>query len=81
MEETVRSIEVTMRRNMLKKKSTVISELKPISKNRKKWLIELDQIRESLTNRNTRVLPYQQLDLKDGRIAKDLREYKIVRYS
>ena len=74
MEETVRSIEVTLRRNMLKKKSTAITELKPISKNKKKWLVELDQVRESLTNRNTELLPYQRLDLNNGNFSKELRE-------
>merc|ERR1711962_1856801 len=75
MEETVRSIEVTLRRNMLKKKSTAITELKPISKHKKKWLVELDQVRESLTNRNTGLLPYQRLDLNNGNFSKELREY------
>ena len=74
MEETVRSIEVTLRRNMLKKKSTAITELKPISKNKKKWLVELDHVRESLTNRNTELLPYQRLDLNNGNFSKELRE-------
>ena len=74
MEETVRSIEVTLRRNILKKKSTAITELKPISKNKKKWLVELDQVRESLTNRNTELLPYQRLDLNNGNFSKELRE-------
>ena len=74
MEETVRSIEVTLRRNMLKKKSTAITELKPISKHKKKWLVELDQVRESLTNRNTELLPYQRLDLNNGNFSKELRE-------
>ena len=74
MEETVRSIEVTLKRNMLKKKSTAITELKPISKNKKKWLVELDQVRESLTNRNTELLPYQRLDLNNGNFSKELRE-------
>ena len=74
MEETVRSIEVTLKRNMLKKKSTAITELKPILKNKKKWLVELDQVRESLTNRNTELLPYQRLDLNNGNFSKELRE-------